>query len=93
MKQFTVLGNTEREFKPTCTVKLENKVDVFNDFVTVGYCLKKQKITLIHNADILTLSLALEIITKAFQDMYVMLPPNEKEVIDNFIAKGDDNGY
>lgn len=69
----------KKSFKPKCTVNMNSTVDIFNEFVTVGYNEQTGKTTLLQNADALTLGQAYLLISKAFADSLKTLPPEQRE--------------
>lgn len=69
----------KKSFKPKCTIKMDNTVDTFTEFVAVGYNEQTGKTTLLQNADPLTLGQAYLLISKAFADSLKTLPPEQRE--------------
>lgn len=69
----------KKSFKPKCTIKMDNTVDTFTDFVAVGYNEQTGKTTLLQNADALTLGQAYLLISMAFADSLKTLPPELRE--------------
>lgn len=68
----------KKVFKPSCTIKMETGIDIFEDFVVVGHDEQSGKPTIMHNADTLTLGAAMIMITDAFNKSYSELPEDMK---------------
>jgi hypothetical protein len=84
--------HTNEKFKKTlntsCTVKMNNGVDTFGEFVVVGYNEETGKATMLKNADALTLGLASKIIMKAFKESVAKLSPETQELLMVAIEEG-----
>jgi hypothetical protein len=56
-----------KSLKTSCTIKMNNEVNKFNDFVTVGHNQVTGETTMHTNADAVTLGQALRMISNAFE--------------------------
>ena len=77
--------------KPKCTVHIDNKTESFDDFITLGFNKQEGKVHVLHNCDVLTISIGLEILHQTINDMYNKMPQHEKDVVDNYFAEVQDN--
>ena len=75
-----------KEFKPSVVVKMDKKVDTFEEFVVVGYNRKNNQFTMVHNADPLTLAVSLELVKNTMVQTYEAMGPEEKEAFDEFLG-------
>jgi len=88
MSQFKVIaGGGAKSFAPSCTVTIDNSIDRFTDFVTVGWDYNKDTAVIVQNADTITLGFAYLMIAKAFKDSYDSLTDEEKLIVDNEFNK------
>jgi hypothetical protein len=80
MPQLGLVTNDKfkRSFKTSCTVKMNDTVDTFTDFVAVGYSTETGETTMLHNTDALTLGQAYLMLAKAFNDSMSQLSPEER---------------
>lgn len=89
MAKFELLTGANLVLKSKCTVHIDNKVEIFDDFVAIGYEPKNGNLTMMHNADTITLALALEMTKKAFLVSYDNLSAEHKKIVDDFILGGN----
>jgi citrate lyase synthetase len=83
MSQFKVIaGGGAKSFVPGCTVTMDNSIDRFTDFVTVGWDNNKGVATLLQNADTITLGYAYLLISQAFMSSYNQLGEEERNLVD-----------
>jgi len=83
MAQLKVIaGGGAKNFAPSCTVTMNNSIDRFTDFVTIGWDNNKDTAVIIQNADAITLGFAILLIAKAFKDSYDSLTDEEKLIVD-----------
>ncbi|NLD21651.1 MAG: hypothetical protein GX664_04095 [Bacteroidales bacterium] len=75
-----------KSFKPKCTIKMDNTVDTFNEFVVVGYNEQTGKTTLLQHADPLTLGQAYLLVSKAFANSIQTLQPEQLEELREFLG-------
>lgn len=68
--------------KAECTVRIGDKVQKFKDFVVVG--IQGEKISVAHNADAITLGIAVQVVKDHFMENYKLLDEVSKGVVDNF---------
>lgn len=88
MSQLKVIaGGGAKRFAPGCTVMLDDSVDKFTDFVTVGWDNNKDNAVIIQNADAITLGFAYLMIAKAFNDSYNSLTDEEKLIVDSSLPR------
>ena len=88
MSQFKVIaGGGAKSFAPGCTVTMNNSIDRFTDFVTVGWDHNKDNAVIIQNADTITLGFAYLMIAKAFKDSYDSLTDEERLVVDDSLLR------
>ena len=88
MSQFKVIaGGGAKSFVPSCTVSLDDSIDKFTDFVTVGWDHNKDNAVIIQNADTITLGFAYLMIAKAFKDSYDSLTDEERLVVDDSLLR------
>ena len=88
MSQLRVIaGDKVKRFAPSCTVLLDDSIDKFTDFVTVGWDHNKDTAVIIHNADTITLGFAYLMIAKAFKDSYDSLTDEEKLIVDKTLPR------
>jgi len=88
MSQFKVIaGGGAKSFVPSCTVSLDDSIDKFTDFVTVGWDHNKDNAVIIQNADTITLGFAYLMIAKAFKDSYDSLTDEERSVVDDSLPR------
>lgn len=71
----------KRVLKPSCTVKIDNNVTRFNDFVAVGYDPETGNTTIINNADTVTLGQALLMINNKFQESLQALSEQDRQLV------------
>lgn len=69
----------------TCTVKMNGKTKMYKDFVVVG--IEGEKISIAHNADAITLGIAVQIVKDHFMENYTLLTEEDKLVVDSFFSK------
>ena len=87
MAQLRVIaGDKVKRFAPSCTVLLDDSIDKFTDFVTVGWDYNKDTAVIIQNADTITLGFAYLMIAKAFKDSYDSLTDEEKSIVDKTLS-------
>lgn len=88
MTQLRVIaGDKAKRFAPSCTVLLDDSIDKFTDFVTVGWDYNKDTAVIIQNADTITLGFAYLMIAKAFKDSYDSLTDEEKLIVDKALSR------
>ena len=88
MAQLRVIaGGKAKRFVPSCTVSLDDSIDKFTDFVTVGWDHNKDNAVIIQNADTITLGFAYLMIAKAFKDSYDSLTDEERLVVDKTLPR------
>ncbi len=88
MTQLRVIaGGKAERFAPGCTVTMDDSIDKFTDFVTVGWDNNKDNAVIIQNADTITLGFAYLMITKAFKDSYDSLTDEERLIVDDSLPK------
>lgn len=88
MTQLKVIaGDKVKHFAPSCTVLLDDNIDKFTDFVTVGWDYNKDTAVIIQNADTITLGFAYLMIAKAFKDSYDSLTDEEKLIVDKTLPR------
>ena len=80
-----VLAGKKTVNQPEVTVKMDGKVDRYNDFVVFGYNPHLQSCSLLSNADLLTLAMALETVRDAFNEKYLESTPEEQALLTEFI--------
>lgn len=68
----------------SCTVKMDGKTRIFKDFVVVG--IEGEKISIAHNADAITLGIAVQVVKDHFMENYKTLDEVSKGVVDRFFA-------
>ena len=71
-----------------CTVRIGNHADIFTNFVAVGYNEAKGVVSLVGNADLLTLATALEIISNNFKKRFAELSPEDQAIFQQTISGG-----
>ena len=72
----------------TCTTKIDGQVDVFTTFVAVGYNEADNTVKLSGNADLLTLSMALEIISNKFKERFAAMSLDDQKAFEEIIRGG-----
>lgn len=82
-----VAGGKVKSFAPSCIVTMDNSIDRFTDFVTVGWDNNKDTAVIIQNADTITLGFAILLIAKAFKDSYDSLTDEEKSIVDQSLPR------
>jgi len=88
MAQLKVIaGGRAKNFAPSCIVTMNNSIDKFTDFVTVGWDNNKDTAIIIQNADAITLGFATLLIAKAFKDSYDSLTDKEKSIVDQSLPR------
>jgi len=88
MSQFRVIaGGGAKSFVPSCTVTMDNSINRFTDFVTVGWDNNKDNAVIIQNADAITLGFAYLMIAKAFKDSYDSLTDAERAIVDESLPR------
>lgn len=88
MAQLKVIaGGGAKSFVPGCIVTMDNSIDKFTDFVTVGWDYNKDTAVIIQNADTITLGFAYLMIAKAFKDSYDSLTDEEKLIVDKALPR------
>jgi len=88
MAQLKVIaGGSTKSFAPSCTVTMDDSIDRFTDFVTVGWDNNKGNAVIIQNADTITLGFAYLLIAKAFKDSYDSLTDEEKLIVDKSLPR------
>jgi citrate lyase synthetase len=87
MAQLKVIaGGEAKRFAPSCIVTMDNSIDRFTDFVTVGWDYNKDCTVIVQNADTITLGFAYLMIAKAFKDSYDSLTDEERLIVDKTFA-------
>ena len=88
MAQLKVIaGSGAKSFVPGCTVTMDNSINRFTDFVTIGWDYNKDTAVIIQNADAITLGFAYLMITKAFKDSYDSLTDEERSIVDDSLPR------
>ena len=88
MAQLKVIaGGGAKSFVPGCTVTMNDSIDRFTDFVTVGWDYNKDIAIIVQNADTITLGFAYLMIAKAFKDSYDSLTDEEKSIVDDSLPR------
>ena len=88
MAQLKVIaGGGAKSFVPSCVVTMDNSIDKFTDFVTVGWDNNKDTAVIIQNADVITLGFAYLMITKVFKDSYNSLTDEERSIVDDSLPR------
>ena len=88
MAQLKVIaGGEAKSFAPSCVVTIDNSIDKFTDFVTVGWDYNKDCAVIVQNADAITLGFAILMIAKAFKDSYDSLTDEEKSIVDESLPR------
>lgn len=77
-----LLPGGNQVMRPKCTVHLDNIVETFDDFVTLGFVKEKGEVKVVHNCDILTLKVGMEVLARAMCDMYDNMSQEEKDLVD-----------
>lgn len=72
----------------TCTTKIDGQADVFTTFIAVGYNEADNTVKLVGNADLLTLSMALEIVSNKFKQKFSELSPEDQKAFEEIIRGG-----
>lgn len=88
MLQLVTNDKFEKVMKPSCTIKLDDTVDKFTDFVAVGCNMETGTMTLIQNADAVTLGQAMMMVHRAFTEAYEALPLDKKLLVDGVLQGG-----
>lgn len=84
---FSVIdGNKQNTAR--CTIHIDDNVDVFTDFVAVGYNGVDHSVKLLGNADVVTLSVALEVIGQKFKERFAALSTEDQEAFLDIIQEG-----
>lgn len=71
-----------------CTINIDGTTEVFTDFVAVGYNGAEHTVKLLGNADIVTLSVALEVISKKFKERFKAMSPDDQAEFMNIMKQG-----
>ncbi len=88
MTQLKVIaGGEAKRFAPGCTVTMNDSIDRFTDFVTVGWDYNKDIAIIVQNADTITLGFAYLMIAKAFKDSYDSLTDEERSIVDDSLPR------
>jgi len=82
-----IAGGGAKGFVPGCTVTMNDSIDRFTDFVTVGWDYNKDIAVIVQNADTITLGFAYLMIAKAFKDSYDSLTDEEKLIVDDSLPR------
>jgi hypothetical protein len=75
--------------KAKCTVQLDNEIQSFTDFITIGFD-QKGKVSVAHNCDILTISVGIEMMKYVMKEMYQVMPEDEKEIVNNYFREQEE---
>lgn len=76
------------DFKTRCIVDMDNRREVFTDFVTVGYIEETGQTRLLQNADAITLGRALQMIALKFDESMKALSHDERELVEGILMGG-----
>ena len=88
MAQLIVIaGGGAKRFVPGCTVTMDNSIDRFTAFVTVGWDNNKGNAVIIQHTDTITLGFAYLMIAKAFKDSYDSLTDEERSIVDDSLPR------
>lgn len=88
-----VSANDERiEFKPKCIVNLGDTQETFVDFAVVGMDPTTGALSSRVYGDVITLGLAIQLLTKNYNDAYNELSPTDKKDVDDVLRGGISNG-
>lgn len=88
MAQLKVIaGGGAKSFAPSCTVTMDDSIDRFTDFVTIGWDNNKGNAVIVQNADAITLGFAYLMIAKAFKDSYDSLTDEERSIVDDSLPR------
>ncbi len=82
-----IAGGKVKRFAPSCIVTMDNSIDRFTNFVTVGWDYNKDSAVIIQNADAITLGFAYLMIAKAFKDSYDSLTDEERTIVDQSLPR------
>ena len=85
----TLITGNNNVMKAKCTVHIDNNTESFDDFITLGFNRKEGKIRVLHNCDILTILIGMDILAKTMTNMYDKMPQNEKDIVDNYIEENN----
>jgi hypothetical protein len=87
VSQLTVIPGTQKQnnFKPKCSIQLDDKKETYTDFVAVCYSNETGKTTLLQNTDAVTLGQAARMLAQAFIDSYEALSISEKLLVDSIL--------
>jgi hypothetical protein len=89
MSGLILLDPHGRELKPKCIVHIDNNVETFTDFVAVGFYKQEGKVKVMHNCDILTLTIGMEVLSNTLNDMYDKMPQSERDIVDKFLQEAE----
>jgi hypothetical protein len=79
-----VLTGGNESLPTKCVVTMDNVKSSFTDFVVVGF--EGTGVSLLQNADTMTLAVALELIRKAFCQSYEALSARDKKAVDEYLG-------
>jgi hypothetical protein len=79
----------KKTLKTSCTVKMFDTVDTFNNFVAVGYNEDSGKTIILQDADALTLGQAFVMVGQAFKKSLAGLSAEKKELVINLLTEGE----
>lgn len=87
--KFKLITNDKfkKAMKPKCTVKIGDSVDNFDDFVTIGFDTSADSCVMIHNADVVTLAQAMDLIQTAYYNAYTELSTEEQKELRELLVK------
>ena len=87
---FKVYTGERGSFNAKCTVKMEDTVDVFEDFFAVG--MVDGTVKMAQNADAITLGYAVLIASAQFRDLYATLSDEDKKLVDEELKSAGEVG-
>lgn len=88
----TLLPGNNDVMKSKCTVHINNSTESFDDFITLGFNRKDGKVHVLHNCDVLTISVGMDILAKAMTDMYDNMSQDERDIVDKYFEKEAKDG-
>lgn len=76
----------KKVFKPSCTVKMDDKVNMFDDFIVFGWNKETEDVTMLQFADAITIGKAAMMAKHAFIKSLEALSEGEREEVLQYLG-------
>lgn len=75
------------KFTPTCTIKMDNEISRYTEFVTVAFDNLTGEHVLYHYADVITAGVAFRMMARSFDELYKELDEEQRILVDDYFKR------